>query len=368
MRLGRIIFMLALLATHHASAQSLLGRGTGFVLNDGGWVLTNAHVVDGCDSVAFAGLGSALEVVPDTVSDLAALRFAAAPAAPLALRDAPPRLAEPVHALGYPLTDVLSTAIRVTSGTVNAREGMNGDRRFFQFSAPVQPGNSGGPLIDAEGAVVGVVTARYLGDNAQNINFALAMSEVRAFLDHAGIDYDRAEAGAPADPGLVDRIAESTLLLDCLGAAPPLAIARAPTPAPAPVVTAPVAQMMRAPGFDVLGFDYRHHGDSTLAACEAECRADSQCAAYTFNTSNGYCFLKSDAAILMANDAAVGGYLPAYEGSLVRATLRVLGNSDSPGGDYSRLDGLDSPAAISPARSTAAAAPSPSSGPEAHAG
>jgi S1-C subfamily serine protease len=96
-----------------------------------------------------------------------------------------PQLGEPVVALGYPLQGVLATELNVTTGTVSALSGLQDDRRRLQITAPVQPGNSGGPVIDESGAVVGTVVGSLVGPAEiapQNVNFAINNVIVRAFL------------------------------------------------------------------------------------------------------------------------------------------------------------------------------------------
>ncbi len=114
------------------------------------------------------------------------------------------RLGQSVHAIGFPYYSLTGTAMHLTSGNVSALAGMDDDPRFMSFTAPVQPGNSGGPLIDRGGAVAGVVIARlsdsYIAETTgtvpQNINFALSGAELRGFLDRNGLD--AAADGLPA--------------------------------------------------------------------------------------------------------------------------------------------------------------------------
>jgi len=89
-----------------------------------------------------------------------------------------------VAAFGYPHADLLSTSGNFTQGSVTALAGMGDDSRYLQISTPVQAGNSGGPLLDQNGNLVGIVTfklnalkmAQASGDLPQNVNFALKAS------------------------------------------------------------------------------------------------------------------------------------------------------------------------------------------------
>ena len=205
------------------SGGGMAGSGTGFIVNRDGWVLTNAHVVEGCAALEVAGEGAVTAVLHDADADLAALRLDPAPAMPpLAFRTAPARLAEPVHAIGFPLAEILTPSVRVTSGSVNALSGFDGGGALIQISAPVQPGNSGGPVIDRSGAVIGVLTATLSEAayrRAQNVNFAVPAAEAVRFLRGHSIAHDL----APVDPGpaaeaweIVETAAAATLLIRCL--------------------------------------------------------------------------------------------------------------------------------------------------------
>lgn len=98
-------------------------------------------------------------------------------------------------AAGFPLAGLLSSEINVSTGIVSATAGIRGDQGRVQISAPVQPGNSGGPLLDDRGNVIGVVVgkldairvAAYTGDIPQNINFAIKSGRLDAFLRRNGI-------------------------------------------------------------------------------------------------------------------------------------------------------------------------------------
>lgn len=321
-----------------AQAQSRLSSGTGFLINEAGWILTNAHVVEDCTEIEVAGHGHTNTVIRDAVEDFAALRITNPPAAgPLVFRTRPARLAEPVHALGYPLSDILSASVRATSGTVNALPGPDRGESFLQISAPIQPGNSGGPVIDNAGLVVGVTTATLSErayERAQNVNFALPAAAALTFLSRHGIAH-QSSADAPKSSlsrdvsDQVEAAAAATLMIRCHRPAV--------TPQAMPPRPPPTARMIIEPGIDVIGFDYRAVRDTSLAACQRICESDPRCRAFTFNRRHGVCFLKDDAALLVRNDDALGGYSHALSSRVLHSGFSVRSDVDSPGGDYSRM-------------------------------
>ena len=169
--------------------------GTGFFINSDGYVLTNAHVVENCASIRVTADQSAASeatlVARDVTNDLAVLRTAIKPAKAAGLRSSI-RLGETVEAFGFPLTSLLSSSGNFTVGNVTALAGIGDDSRYLQISTPVQPGNSGGPLLDQNGNVVGVVAAKLNalnvmvatnGDVPQNVNFAIKGSLAMSFLE-----------------------------------------------------------------------------------------------------------------------------------------------------------------------------------------
>jgi S1-C subfamily serine protease len=178
--------------------------GTGFYINSS-MVVTNYHVVEQCSKFRVLRDGaefSAAVAATDKRNDLALLQVVSPPAASPALRTSA-ALGEEIMVAGHPLTGLLGNDIIVTSGQVNSMAGLGNDPTFIQISAPVQSGNSGGPVIDRTGNVVGVVVAkvnvlkvaRLTGDMAQNINFAIKPEVLRLFLEANRVIYRSAATG-----------------------------------------------------------------------------------------------------------------------------------------------------------------------------
>ena len=88
---------------------------------------------------------------------------------------------EEVFVLGYPLTATMGDEIKLTTGVISSKSGFQGDVSQYQISAPVQPGNSGGPLFDSKGNVIGIVSAKHAG--AENVGYAIKSSYLRNLVE-----------------------------------------------------------------------------------------------------------------------------------------------------------------------------------------
>jgi S1-C subfamily serine protease len=182
--------------------------GTGFFVTNDGRVITNAHVVRDCTEIHVGtGQGNfadARVIARDTTNDLALLKVDINSSRVASLRF-PVRLGENVEAFGYPLTQLLATTGNFTTGNVTALAGIGDDSRYIQVSAPVQPGNSAGPLLDENGNLVGIVTSKLnvvaalkdAGDIPENVNFAIKASVVANFLQDNSIKFQTGEATQP---------------------------------------------------------------------------------------------------------------------------------------------------------------------------
>lgn len=180
-----------------------VSTGSGFFINSRGDALTNQHVVADCDEIrarlATGDVHSAILMVQDRQNDLALLHFSVTPTHWLEFRNGQDaQQGEEVVAVGFPLPHDLGTGAKVTTGVVSALAGIRDDSRFLQISVPVQPGSSGGPLLDMGGNVVGVVAGKLnarrimalTGDLPQNVNFAIKASMAKSFLDATGGTYE----------------------------------------------------------------------------------------------------------------------------------------------------------------------------------
>jgi S1-C subfamily serine protease len=209
--------------------KAVAGSGTGFFIS-GDTVVTNFHVINGCVELRLrkngGDLGPARVVATSRSDDLAALRAQSPARSWFKLRTgAPIKPAEPVLVFGYPLAEALSSAGNTTLGNVTALSGLRDDSRFIQISAAVQPGNSGGPVVDEAGRLMGVVVsklnavaiARIIGDIPQNVNFAIKGSTLVNFLEAHNISYEAADPAARELPVTqrAERAEASSIQIEC---------------------------------------------------------------------------------------------------------------------------------------------------------
>ncbi len=214
-----------------APPRPQLTSGSGIVINHDGAILTNSHVVKSCRNIRVSLEGTpaqaAAVVARDEANDLAVLKASLRPTDIARFReDKPMRAGDGVVVIGYPLSSYLSREPNVTIGVISALAGIKGDKRHYQITAPVQKGNSGGPVADMSGNVVGIVTAKLdamkiadkTGDLPQNVNFAIKSELARQFLTSNGHGFATAPAASalqPADVG--DIVKKATVFVECEG-------------------------------------------------------------------------------------------------------------------------------------------------------
>ena len=163
---------------------------------DKGYLVTAAHVIEDAKAIDVYRdgdkVGEAKVVVADFANDLAILAFTKGPVGRLKILSLAPRappLGRTVFTLGYPAPGLLGQQVKMTAGQVNSTAGLQDDTRMLQISIPVQGGNSGGPVMGWDGAVVGVVDSKInkLDEDdkevPQNINYAVKASYLRPMFE-----------------------------------------------------------------------------------------------------------------------------------------------------------------------------------------
>jgi S1-C subfamily serine protease len=211
-------------------ASRTVSTGSGIVITRDGLILTNEHVVRQCDSYQVIldsnrTIGATLRAA-DASRDLALLAVEESfPLAASVRRDTAPRLGEPVAVVGYPLVQVLSAQPNVSFGHVNSTVGLKGNPAQMQIDVPIQRGNSGGPVFDAAGNVIGIVVskldalklAKSTGDLPQNINFAIRGDVVRSFLEAERVDFAASSASSKLEnTEIASRGTAITVLIRCV--------------------------------------------------------------------------------------------------------------------------------------------------------
>lgn len=173
----------------HNSASS----GSGFFLSTDGYIITNYHVIDNARSIKISGINddhhtsySARVEISDKQNDLAILKISDSTFKPLkyipyTFKYEVSSVGEDCFVLGYPLISSMGMDIKLTNGIISSKTGFEGNIAEYQMSAPVQPGNSGGPLFDKNGNVIGVICAKHL--EAENAGYAIKANYIRNLVE-----------------------------------------------------------------------------------------------------------------------------------------------------------------------------------------
>ena len=198
--------------------------GTGFYVNKKGLMITNNHVVKSCNKIKVDGSNAVVKSF-DTTNDLALLKVDSSSSSTPGFRAGRGiRLGDGVTVAGYPLRRVLGSGLNVVTGTVASLSGVKNNSSRLQITAPINSGNSGGPLFDSSGRVVGVIVSKInntkakevLGEEIQGANFAIKGSVVRSFLDMNDVDYEVSTSNknmSTAD--IAENAKEYTALIKC---------------------------------------------------------------------------------------------------------------------------------------------------------
>jgi len=176
--------------------DSIKGFGTGFFISQSGYFVTAAHVVEDSSSVQIYWRSNnypADSIFIDKTLDVAVLKVAGvqSPQSLLLLSSSRVQTGDTVFTLGFPQIQLQGIEPKYTDGSISSLSGMANDPKYFQISVPVQPGNSGGPLLNSQGQVIGLIisrlddvaTLRLTGSVPQNVNYALKGSFILPLLE-----------------------------------------------------------------------------------------------------------------------------------------------------------------------------------------
>lgn len=174
-----------------AKADNSKASGSGFFISTNGTVATNAHVIEDASKIELIianELGTftykAKVLLTDSKNDVAIIQvddanFKGLSTLPYSLTEKT-NVGEKVFTIGYPLNDIMGINYKVTDGIISSKSGIADDVRYYQISVPVQPGNSGGPLFNKDGNVIGITSAKLnsqaVGTSVENVNYAIKIS------------------------------------------------------------------------------------------------------------------------------------------------------------------------------------------------
>ncbi len=176
-----------------SSSNNEKSTGTGFAISSNGYIVTNHHVIENAKSVEVKGINgnfskklSAEVVVSDEKNDLAIIKindpnFTTLGTIPYTFRQGIADVGENVFVLGYPMTSSMGEEIKLTNGIISSKTGFKGDISTYQVSVPVQPGNSGGPLFDKNGNILGVINAKH--SLAENASYAIKVNYLKNLIE-----------------------------------------------------------------------------------------------------------------------------------------------------------------------------------------
>ncbi|MCI8998824.1 MAG: serine protease [Muribaculaceae bacterium] len=201
--------------------------GTGFAINNG-YIVTNYHVIENANTIKVKGIKgefnrdyNGVVVGTDKDSDLAIIKiqddaFSGFGKVPYSIVSSQAEVGEDVFVLGYPLTSTMGEEIKLTTGIISSKTGFKGDVRLYQFSAPIQPGNSGGPLFNAKGNIIGVVSAKHSG--TENVGYAIKSIYLKNLIEStidASILPTSSAVSNLTRPGLVKKYKDYVFIICC---------------------------------------------------------------------------------------------------------------------------------------------------------
>ncbi len=186
----------------NSSELKILSSGTCFAVNENGFLITNYHVVENAKKISVRGINNEFNntiianvIAIDKNNDLALLKLTDTiyqgffSSIPYILSQNKCDVGESVYSLGFPLRSTMGDEVKLNNGIISSNSGFNGDVTCYQTSVPVQPGNSGGPLFNISGEIIGIINAKHKG--AENVSYAVKKDYMRIFLDNSNVNFKR---------------------------------------------------------------------------------------------------------------------------------------------------------------------------------
>lgn len=203
-----------------------VASGTGFYISEDGHIITNHHVIDGCENMKVHSKGTiidTLKIADDKVNDLALLKISKRPSHVFALTEKSPYPLQEVIVAGFPFGEQVSSTLKFTQGIVSSLAGLGNDYSQIQIDAAIQPGNSGGPILDEYGNIVAVAVAKLslekvledYGVIPENINFGVKASAVRNLMEGNAVPFKSPSTVVIPKEELSKNVTDGTVYLTC---------------------------------------------------------------------------------------------------------------------------------------------------------
>ena len=194
------------------------GSGSGFFVSNEGHVITNHHVIDGCNTTKVSFKGNQVDaqiLAVDKMNDIAILKTNIKPNSIFPISNEDVSLLEDVVVAGYPLGRQVSSAIKTHKGVVTALAGAGDNYSNFQTDASINAGNSGGPIMNQKGNIVGIAVATWVEEGVQGVHFGIKSSTLKTFANSNSLKFSQANNRELSNKDLGKLITEATVYLEC---------------------------------------------------------------------------------------------------------------------------------------------------------
>jgi S1-C subfamily serine protease len=203
-----------------------VASGSGFYVSDAGHIITNHHVIEGCKDMKVHSKGNVLEtkqIAQDRRNDLALLKTTEIPKHSFGLSTESPFPLQDIVVAGFPFGEKVSSTLKFTEGVISSIAGLGDDYSQIQIDAALQPGNSGGPILDEYGNVVAVAVAKLslkkilkdYGVVPENTNFGVKASAVRNLMEGNGVSFKSPNTEVISKRELSQVATDGTVYLTC---------------------------------------------------------------------------------------------------------------------------------------------------------
>ncbi len=192
--------------------------GTGFIVSNNGHMVTNNHVIDSCDIIKTHYKGRELDtnvLFIDRTNDLAIIKANIKPNKVFSISKEDVSILEDIIVAGYPLGKNISASIKTFKGSVTSLAGYGDNYSNFQIDASLSTGNSGGPIIDQKGNIVGVAVAKYIEEGVEGFNFGVKSSTLKTFASSNQFKFQDPSTEKLSNKELGQLITEATIYLEC---------------------------------------------------------------------------------------------------------------------------------------------------------